>query len=43
MPGFTAAENQTMLEHEYENLMMGESLCLAFEDLAKEKNQPLPR
>jgi hypothetical protein len=32
-----------MLEAEYENLVIGESLRSAFLELAQEKNQPLPR
>jgi hypothetical protein len=32
-----------MLEAEYENLLMGETLRSAFVELAREKKQPLPR
>lgn len=31
-----------MLEAEYENLLIGETLQSAFDELAREKNQPLP-
>ncbi|KAF8712521.1 hypothetical protein AX14_013037 [Amanita brunnescens Koide BX004] len=42
LPGFTDSENKIMLEAEYENLLIGETLHSAFDELAREKNQPLP-